>query len=72
MLKREIVHLLGSSYKTQIREIAAKNSFNSLSRKNDSLGICFIEGNNYSKFLQKEGVKSEYGNFVNTERKIFR
>ena len=65
-LIQKLVFPLGGFEKTEIRKMAMKRGFVTLSQKKDSLGICFIEGNDYRKFLQKEGVKSEPGNFVDT------
>lgn len=67
-LKREtvdkLIFPLGEFEKTEIRKIAHEKGFVSLAKKKDSLGICFIEGNDYRNFLEKEGVKSAPGNFV--------
>lgn len=63
-LIQKLVFPLGGFEKNVIREMAKERGFVSLSKKKDSLGICFIEGNDYRKFLQKEGVKSNPGNFV--------
>lgn len=60
----KLIFPLGDFDKTEIREMAKKRGFHSLSKKKDSLGICFIEGNDYRNFLVKEGIKSEPGNFV--------
>lgn len=67
-LKRTVVDRLifplGDFQKTEIREFAHQKGFISLAKKKDSLGLCFIEGNNYRNFLEKKGVKSVPGNFV--------
>ncbi|MCK3686133.1 tRNA 2-thiouridine(34) synthase MnmA [Maribellus sp. YY47] len=67
-LKREVVDRLlfplGESIKTEIRNLASEKGFKSLSEKKDSLGICFIEGNNYRKFLEENGIQSTPGNFI--------
>ncbi|HYQ58016.1 MAG TPA: tRNA 2-thiouridine(34) synthase MnmA [Draconibacterium sp.] len=67
-LSREIIDKLifplGNYRKTEIRNVAFKKGFLSLSEKRDSLGICFIEGNDYRQFLKKRGIKSQPGNFV--------
>lgn len=67
-LQREIVDRLifplGKFLKTEIRELARQNGFIDLSQKKDSLGICFIEGNDYRKFLNERGIQSRKGNFV--------
>lgn len=67
-LKREIVDRLifplGEYKKTEIRDLASEKGFAQLSVKKDSLGICFIEGNNYRKFLKENGIQSTPGNFI--------
>ncbi|WP_346859204.1 tRNA 2-thiouridine(34) synthase MnmA [uncultured Draconibacterium sp.] len=55
---------LGEFEKTEIRKLAENRGFVSLSKKKDSLGICFIEGNNYREFLEGAGIFSKPGNFV--------
>ena len=59
-----LIFPLGEFEKTEIRKLAKEKGFISLSEKKDSLGICFIEGNDYRKFLERGGVKSGPGNFV--------
>jgi tRNA-specific 2-thiouridylase len=61
---------LGEYYKKEIREIAKKRGFIALSKKKDSLGLCFIEDKNYRIFFEKRGIKSEPGNFVDTKGKV--
>ena len=67
-LKREIVDRLlfplGEYQKKEVREQAFEKGFVRLSEKKDSLGICFIEGNNYRKFLEENGIQSPPGNFI--------
>lgn len=63
-LIERLVFPLGTYFKNEIRELAFKMGYEKLSVKKDSLGICFIEGNNYRDFLAKEGLFSESGNFV--------
>ena len=67
-LQREIVDRLifplGKFIKAEIRELAQHHGFFNLSQKKDSLGICFIEGNDYRKFLNERGIRSREGNFV--------
>ena len=73
-LKRELVDRLifplGEYHKNEIRKIAKKRGFKHLAVKKDSLGICFIEGNNYRDFLEKRGVKSSPGNFIDKNGEI--
>lgn len=56
---------LGTIKKSDTREYANFLGYNKLSKKKDSLGVCFIEGNNYRKFLESKGVQTTPGNFVN-------
>ncbi len=73
-LTREIVDKLifplGKYEKSKIRLIAKEKGFHVLSEKKDSLGICFIEGNDYRKFLEKRSIKSKPGNFVDENGEI--
>ncbi|NOR74777.1 MAG: tRNA 2-thiouridine(34) synthase MnmA [Draconibacterium sp.] len=64
---QKLIFPLGDYDKQTVRELAKSRGFKFLSEKKDSLGICFIEGNNYRNFLEKEGVKSKSGNFVNQD-----
>ena len=66
----KLIFPLGDYTKNEIRDIAKNRGFQSLSEKKDSLGICFIEGNNYRKYLEIEGIKSSPGNFVDNEGRI--
>ena len=61
---------LGAFTKTEIRKLAAERGFVKLSEKKDSLGICFTPNGDYREFLQKEGILSEPGNFVNANGEI--
>jgi len=73
-LKQNIVNKtifpLGDYDKQSVKEIAKSKGFKFLSEKKESLGICFIEGNNYRNFLEKEGVKSKSGNFISANGAI--
>ncbi len=60
----KLIFPLGEYEKTEIKRMAEERGFSSLSKKKESLGICFIEGNNYRKFLESEGIKSRPGKFV--------
>ena len=61
---------LGGLLKKGSREYAMKLGFSKLSAKKDSLGVCFIEGNNYRHFLEEKGIKSKPGNFVNKNGEV--
>jgi tRNA-specific 2-thiouridylase len=56
--------------KTEVRNYASELKFNELSKKKDSLGVCFIEGSNYRMFLNSRGIKTEPGNFLNEKNEI--
>lgn len=61
---------LGNLRKTQVRMIAAQKGFSKISERKDSLGICFIEGNDYREFLISKGFLAKSGNFVNENGEI--
>lgn len=67
-LRRKVIDRLilplGQYHKNEIRSIAKAKGFHKISGKKDSLGICFIEGKNYRKFLEDNGIKSRPGNFI--------
>ncbi len=69
-LIQKLIFPLGDYDKQSVRKIAIERCFKFLSEKKESLGICFIEGNNYRNFLEKEGIKSKFGNFVNTKGEV--
>ncbi len=66
----KLIFPLGAFHKNEMRKIARKRGFEKLSKKKDSLGICFIEGNDYRKFLENEGIISEPGNFTDVNGRI--
>ncbi|PIF05317.1 MAG: tRNA 2-thiouridine(34) synthase MnmA [Draconibacterium sp.] len=68
-LKR-VVFPLGNYLKKEVREIAKRRGFLSISEKKDSLGICFTNGINYRDFLKNEGITFLPGNFIDTEGNI--
>ncbi len=70
-LVQKLTFPLGDYDKQSVRKIATTKGFKFLSEKKESLGICFIDGNNYRNFLEKEGVKSKLGNFVNAKGEVF-
>lgn len=67
-LRREVVDRLifplGNYHKHEIRAFAKERGFDKMAKKKDSLGVCFIPGNDYRKFLNENGIKSKPGNFV--------
>lgn len=69
-LIERLIFPLGEYEKEVIRKIAEKNGFKKLAVKKDSLGICFIEGNDYREFLNEQGIISSPGNFVDVHGAI--
>lgn len=65
-----LIFPLGKYTKSQVREIAEINGFSDLTKKKESLGICFIEDNNYRNYLKNSNIIIEPGNFVNLEGEI--
>ena len=54
---------LGSMEKSMVRKIAAKNNI-PVAEKKDSQETCFLEGNDYRKFLQPYIKEGRAGNFI--------
>jgi len=48
-----MINPLGSYTKDQVREMAKENGFETLARKNESMGVCFLHNSDYRDFLQK-------------------
>jgi tRNA-specific 2-thiouridylase len=69
-LIKKLIFSLGGFYNNEIRQFAKQRGFEKLSLKKDSLGICFIDGKDYRKFLEKEGSISDPGNFIDINGKI--
>lgn len=69
-LIEKLVFPLGGFEKTEIRKFAGERGFERLSKRKDSLGICFIEGNDYRLFLEKEGIKTKPGYFVDAAGRV--
>ncbi|MFC2087498.1 tRNA 2-thiouridine(34) synthase MnmA [Bacteroidota bacterium] len=72
-LKRTLFPL-GNYKKDEIRKIAEKRGYTSLSKKRESQEICFIPDNNYRRFLKDEVPELitdiGEGNFVDTKGNI--
>lgn len=69
-LIERLIFPLGNISKDDVRKYSKNKGFNSLSHQNESMGICFIEGNDYRKYLTEVGLKSEPGNFINKNGKV--
>ncbi len=67
---KHIIMPLGEYTKEEVRKIASDNGLINAS-KHDSQEICFVEDNNYAKFIEDNyGYVSKPGNFVNKAGKI--
>ena len=51
-LLHRVLFPLGEMRKTDVRAYALQRGFESVGRKKDSMGICFIEGSDYRPYLQ--------------------
>ena len=69
-LIEKLIFPLGDYDKQTVKKLAKNKGFLSLANKKESLGICFIEGNNYRKFLKSEGIISKPGLFIDTKGNV--
>ncbi len=60
-LLNRLIFPVGNLYKSEIRKIALENGFNEISKKKDSVEICFIPDGNYHKFILNQ-LKYLYSN----------
>jgi tRNA-specific 2-thiouridylase len=67
---QKLIFPLGEYSKSEVRKIATDNGFETLNKKNESLGICFIKGKNYRKFLKDKGLITKMGNFTDTKGNV--
>jgi tRNA-specific 2-thiouridylase len=65
-----LIFPLGKYMKFQVREIAKINGFSYLTKKKESLGICFIEDNNYRNYLKNSNIIPKSGNFITPKGEI--
>ncbi|MBR5227425.1 MAG: tRNA 2-thiouridine(34) synthase MnmA [Clostridia bacterium] len=66
-----VIMPLGDYTKEEIRNIAEQNGLINANRK-DSQEICFVENNDYAKFIQDRfGYVSKPGNFVDSSGKVY-
>jgi tRNA-uridine 2-sulfurtransferase len=47
---------LGDFNKSEVRNIARQNGLDSLASKKESMGVCFLKGNNYRDFLKDDSI----------------
>ena len=67
---RRVIFPLGTLTKQEVREIAAKHSLPT-SSKRDSQDICFVQSGKHADFIQKfTGKNGQTGNFVSADGKI--
>ena len=69
---------LGNFLKSEVRDIARSNGFTNLASKPESMGVCFLSGENYRDFLRsrinsnKKGpVLTADGNYVSEHKGIY-
>jgi tRNA-specific 2-thiouridylase len=56
---------LGDFTKNEVRAIARQNGFDSLASKKESMGVCFLKGNNYRDFLREDSIfKNQAGKII--------
>ncbi len=64
----KMVFPLGNFNKTEVREMASNRGLVSISKKKDSLGVCFIDEPDYRPYLKKQlnemGITISKGNFM--------
>lgn len=65
-----LVFPLGDFHKSKVRALALENGHKLLSEKKDSLGICFIPGNDYRQYFNENNISSKPGHFVDHNGKI--
>lgn len=65
---------LGNLHKKEVREYAKKNGFPELTKKNESMGVCFLQKTNYRDFLKSyipaEINKIKEGNILDENNHI--
>jgi len=67
---KHVIMPLGDYEKEEIRKIALENGLINANRR-DSQEICFIEDNDYAKFIEDNyGYKTKRGNFVDLEGNV--
>lgn len=68
---QKMVLPLGNMHKTDVRRYAAEKGFHSISKKKDSLGVCFCT-DDYRPFLREHAKDFEFqrGNFVDEEGNV--
>ena len=61
---------LGSTFKAEVRRIAAENSFHFLTEKKESMGICFTRNIDYRRYLIEKGVEALPGHFIDADGNV--
>ena len=73
-LRQDVLHRLifplGRITKNEVRKLAKKNGLDSLIEKEESRGVCFIQGNNYRNFFKQKGLNLSSGKFIDKNGKI--
>jgi tRNA-uridine 2-sulfurtransferase len=55
---------LGDFSKSEVKQMASEYGFGHLSKKPESMGVCFLKGTSYQSFLEKLDGESEPGNVI--------
>ncbi len=67
---KKTIFPLGQLTKQQVKELAIKNGYSSLTNKKESTGACFVKNSSYHpllvKLLKKDRIKIESGRFIDS------
>ena len=67
---RHTIFPLGDLTKDEVRQIAAAHGYEKLVQKRESQEVCFVPDNDYRSFLEREGVHSVEGQYVDMQGKV--
>lgn len=71
---RKTIFPLADMHKSEVRKYAESKGFISVSKRKDSLGVCFLDNSDYRPFISKEfqkmGIQIKSGNFCDTNGNI--
>jgi len=76
---KKMINPLGEYTKPEVRELARKYGFEELAEKKESMGVCFLQNNDYRDFIKnyypekikqiKQGnIKDDFGNVIGTHQ----
>ena len=61
---------LGNHTKAEVRYIAQQHGFTDVSKKPESMGVCFLRGANYRDFMRTRNISSTKGDIVDEKGRI--